>query len=136
MQARSPGEPVEKMYFLLNGLFHVVHIAIIIFAITGWMFPPLRMAHLALMLATLGSWFILGHWLGSGYCPVSDWHWKIKAALGEGRPRGTYIHLLLQRISGKELDSTSVDRMVVIVTIILTGISLGLNIATWNSWIV
>ena len=135
MQARLPGKPVEKMYYLLNGLFHVFHIAIIIFAITGWMFPPLRMAHLALMLATLGSWFILGHWLGSGYCPVSDWHWKIKAALGEGRPRGTYIHLLLQRISGKELDSASVDKMVVIVTFVLAGISVALNVATLKGWL-
>ena len=135
MQARLPDEPVEKMYYLLNGLFHVFHIAIIIFAITGWMFPPLRMAHLALMLATLGSWFILGHWLGSGYCPVSDWHWKIKAALGEGRPRGTYIHLLLQRISGRELDSASVDKMVVIVTFVLAGISVALNVATLKGWL-
>ena len=135
MRARLPREPVEIMYFLLNGLFHVFHIAIIIFAMTGWIFPPLRLAHLVLMLATLGSWFILGHWLGSGYCPVSDWHWKVKAALGEGRPRGTYIHLLLQRISGRQLDSASVDRMVVIVTFVLAGIAVVLNIATWTGWV-
>jgi hypothetical protein len=123
------------MYFFLNGLFHFFHIAIILFAMTGWIFPPFRVAHLALMLATLGSWFILGHWLGSGYCPVSDWHWKLKLALGEGRPKGTYIHLLLERITGRELDSDAVDRMVVIVTLALTGISLWFNRAAMTGWV-
>jgi hypothetical protein len=118
------------LYFLLNGLFHCVHIAIIVFAMTGWMFPQLRLAHLVLVLLTLGSWFILGHWLGRGYCPVSDWHWKVKDALGGGRPRGTYIHLLLQRIARRELPSSSVDRVVVIGTIVLAGISAVLNITS------
>ena len=123
------------LYFFLNGIFHCFHIAIIVFAMTGWMFPRFRLGHLVLMLLTLGSWFILGHWLGSGYCPVSDWHWKIKQALGEGRPGGTYIHLLLQRVTGMELDSPSVNRMVVIVTVLLTGLSLGMNIAALNHWV-
>lgn len=118
------------LYLLLNGLFHFFHIAIVIFLMTGWMFPQLRLAHLALILLTLGSWFILGRWLGKGYCPVSDWHWKIKAALGGGRPSGTYIHLLLQRITGRELESSSVDRAVVNWTLVLAGISIVVNITT------
>jgi hypothetical protein len=115
-------------YFFLNALFHCLHIAVIVFVMTGWLFPPLRLAHLTLCLLTLASWFILGRWLGRGYCPVSDWHWKIKESLGSGRPDGTYIHLLLQYITGRELDSSSVDRWVVIGTLVLTGISIVLNI--------
>jgi hypothetical protein len=119
------------LYQLLNGLFHFFHIVIIIFLMTGWIFPQLRLAHLALILLTLGSWFILGRWLGKGYCPVSDWHWKIKGALGGGRPNGTYIHLLLQNITGRELESSSVDRAVVNWTLMLAGISIAVNIATF-----
>lgn len=126
MRARSRASDV--LYALLNGAFHLVHVSIIVFAMTGWMFPPWRRAHLALMLLTLGSWFILGRWFGRGYCPVSDWHWKIKAALGRGRPSGTYIHLLLQHLSGRQLDSTAVDRMVVIVTLALTAIAITLHL--------
>jgi len=118
------------LYPLLNGLFHVFHIVIVIFLMTGWIFPQLRLAHLALILLTLASWFILGRWLGKGYCPVSDWHWKIMGTLGEGRPSGTYIHLLLQRITGRELDSSAVDRAVVYWTLVLAAISIVVNIAT------
>lgn len=120
------------LYFLLNALFHVAHISIIGFVAIGWIFPRLLLVHLSLALATLGSWFILGHWLGIGYCPVSDWHWRIKAALGDGRPQGAYIHQLLQNLSGKELDSGCIDRAVVAGTFTVTAISMVLNLMAWN----
>ena len=118
-------------YPLLNGVFHVVHISIIIFVMVGWAFPSLRLAHLALTLLTLGSWFILGQWLGIGYCPISDWHWKIKTAIGEGLPSGTYIHHLLQTITRRELNSETVDKTILIGTVAITAISLALNVRAW-----
>ncbi|MGQ5523628.1 DUF2784 family protein [Chitinimonas sp. PSY-7] len=122
----------EIIYFLLNGLFHVAHITIILFVMMGWLFKPLLPFHLALTLLTLGSWFILGRWLGVGYCPVSDWHWKVKAALGAGRPNGTYIYFVLKNITGIELNVDIVDKMVVIGTIAIAGISLILNLHAWG----
>lgn len=119
------------VYPLLNGIFHVVHIAIIIFIMIGWAFPSLRLMHLALVLLTLGSWFILGHWLGTGYCPVSDWHWKIKTSLGEGRPKGSYIHHLLQTTTRKELNSEKVDAIILIGTLAIAASSVALNVRTW-----
>lgn len=119
------------VYPLLNGIFHVVHISIIIFIMIGWAFPSLRLVHLALVLLTLGSWFILGQWLGTGYCPISDWHWKIKTALGEGQPSGTYIHHLLQTITRRGLNSETVDDTILIGTVAITAISLALNARTW-----
>jgi hypothetical protein len=124
---RANSRAATVLYWLLNGVFHLVHISIIVFAMTGWMFPAFRLAHLVLILLTLGSWFILGRWFGRGYCPVSDWHWKMKAALGGGRPSGTYIHQLLQGLTGRRLDSSAVDRMVVIATLVLAAISVALN---------
>ena len=115
-------------YPFLNGAFHIAHISIIAFALLGWAFPSLRLFHLALLMLTLGSWFILGQWLGIGYCPVSDWHWRIKASLGEGRPKGTYIHHVLQKLTGKKLDSPRVDRMTTLMTIALAALSLILNL--------
>ena len=120
------------LYVFLNAIFHVVHIAVILFVLIGWVFPPMRLAHLILVLLTLGSWFILGRWLGHGYCPISDWHWKIKAAFGGSKPQGTYIHLLLQNISGQKLNSEHVDQFVVMTTLAVAVISITLNIrATW-----
>ena len=114
-------------YQVLNGLFHVVHVAIILFVMFGWIVPSLRLAHLVLVLLTLCSWFVLGHWLGTGYCPVSDWHWKLKAALGEGKPNGTYIQQLLQTLTGRKYQSDRVDEVVVVGTFVILGVSLLLN---------
>jgi len=77
---------MNPTYLVLNAFFHMLHIAIISFMLVGWLIPETRLAHLMLSLLTLGSWFILGRCMGEGYCPVSDWHWKIKDSLGEGRP--------------------------------------------------
>ena len=93
--------------------------------------PGARPAHLVLSLLTLGSWFVLGRWMGEGYCPVSDWHWKIKGAIGEGRPTVTYITFILRKITRTELDSNQVDRVVVVVTITVTLLSLFLNLKQW-----
>ncbi len=116
------------LYHFVNALFHIFHMAIIFFVMFAWIFPPLRPAHLVLILLTLGSWFILGRWLGRGYCPVSDWHWKAKATLGEEQPKGTYIHTVLQQLTRRDLNSVTVDKVVVMVTFALAAISLALNL--------
>ncbi len=122
---------MKPIYFVLNPLFQVVHIAIIAFVLLGWVIPEARFAHLVLSLLTLGSWFVLGHWMGKGYCPVSDWHWKIKESLGEGRPAVTYITFLLRKITGMDFVSDQVNRVVVYMTVAITMISLTLNLRDW-----
>jgi fatty acid desaturase len=118
-------------YLLINGLCHACHVMLIAFMLVGWIWPWTRPGHLAVALLTLGSWFILGIWMGKGYCPITEWQWKIKDSIGEGRPKGTYIHLLLQRVSGASLDSVTVDKYVVLVTLAVTGVSLVLNARQW-----
>lgn len=115
-------------YLLLNGLFHLAHLSIILFVMLAWLVPALRPWHLLLTTLTLGCWFVLGYWLSVGYCPVSDWHWKIKQALGSGRPPQSYIHFVLQKISGRRFDGTRLDQTVVVCTILLLGLSLWLNL--------
>jgi hypothetical protein len=106
-------------------------VALITFVMIGWLFPQLRAAHLVLIFLTLGSWFILGRWLGAGYCPITDWHWTIKDALGQGRPQGTYIHLGLQNLTGRKLNSAAVDKVVLISTMLIAGLSLIVNLSRW-----
>lgn len=116
----------RALYPFLNVVFHGVHISIILFVLLGWALPSLRQLHLALLGLTLGSWFILGQWLGIGYCPISDMHWKLKESFGEGRPEGTYIHYVLQKLTGKTLSSPRVDKMTTRVTLSLAALSLTL----------
>ncbi len=122
-------------YLFLNALFHFFHIVLIGFVTFGWLFPSLRAAHLALIFLTLGSWFFLGRWLGFGfgYCPITDWHWKIKEALGEGRPQGSYIYVVLQKITGRHLNAGTVDKFVLVGTMAVTGLSLIVNVNAWMS---
>ena len=118
----------QIFYLLGNALLHALHLAIILFVMTGWLFSALRPYHLALIVLMLGCWFILGRWLGAGYCPVTDWQWKLKAHYGYGKPDASYIRYVLQKVTGHELNPVTVDKSVLICTVIITGISLCLNI--------
>ncbi len=51
---------MKVLYPVLNGFFHLSHIVVISFTLTGWIFTQTRLTHLTLVLATLGSWFVLG----------------------------------------------------------------------------
>lgn len=119
------------LYPILNLLCHLVHGGVVVFLMVGWLFPPLRAAHLALVFLTLGSWFILGRWFGVGYCPITDWHWKLKDALGEGRPKEAYIHMVLQKIARRKFEAAAVDKVVVLSTLAVTALSLALNLGAW-----
>lgn len=82
----------------------------------------------------LGSWFILGQWFGIGYCPITDWHWKIKATLGRGdKPKEGYIYLLLQKFSRDQLSEAKVDQWVLIGALAILFLSLIVNVIAWLS---
>ena len=119
----------HRIFYLLgNALLHVLHLAIILFVMTGWLFSALRPFHLALIFLMLGCWFILGRWFGAGYCPITDWQWKLKTHFGKGKPDATYIRYVLQKATGRELNPLAVDKSVLISTAMVTVLSLYLNI--------
>jgi Protein of Unknown function (DUF2784) len=121
------------LYIALNLLCHVVHLAFILFMALGWMFAPLQATHLALVLGMLGCWFVLGRWLGPGYCPITDLHWRIKAALGPGRPQGSYIYYVLTRL-GLALNPVKLDQTVGIISIGIALLSVAVNVLRWVGW--
>jgi Protein of Unknown function (DUF2784) len=114
-------------YIFLNLLCHAVHLAFILFAVIGWLFVPLQALHLGLVLGMLGCWFVLGRWLGAGYCPITDLHWRIKAALGTGRPQGSYIYFVLSQL-GLKSDPAKLDRTVGIAAIGIALMSVAVNL--------
>ncbi len=121
------------LYILLNVLCHGVHLAFILFMLLGWMFAPLQAAHLATVLGMLGCWFVLGRWLGAGYCPITDLHWRIKAALGPGRPPTSYIHFVLAQL-GWPLNPAKLDQTVGISAIGIALLSALVNIPRLVGW--
>jgi Protein of Unknown function (DUF2784) len=122
------------LYLVFNLLCHIVHVALILFMLLGWMFAPLQVAHLALVLGMLGCWFVLGRWLGAGYCPITDAHWRIKAALGPGRPQTSYIHYGLSQL-GWVMNPDKLDQAVGIAAMGIALLSVLVNVSRWMAWL-
>ena len=97
------------MLYFFDLFFYLLHIAIILFNSLGWINPKTRKANLALLILTFLSWFGLGLIYGIGYCPITEWHWQVKAKLGQDPLPPNYIQHLSQKFLGLELDSKVVD---------------------------
>ena len=125
------GAKVRPIYYFLNIVFHGLHFCVITFTLFGWVLKETRLANLILISLTLGSWYILGRWLGEGYCPVTDWHWKIRRRVGINQTPDSYVKLVLDKISRKDLDPHRVN-FLTLVSILVSGmISLIMNILDW-----
>lgn len=120
------------LYQFLNIFFFVFHTAFTVFNMIGWVFPKTRKLHLITMLLTAGSWFILGIWLGWGYCACTDWHWQVREAMGIQDRSNSYIHFLLQKLTGKNFDQQLVENATLIIFIVLFVLSLWQNLRNYG----
>lgn len=86
-----------SMLLFLDILFDALHIVVILFNLTGWIFKVTRRVHRWLVGMTAFCWLVIGPFVGAvGYCPLTEWHWRIKEARGEKHLPGSYIDYLLQ----------------------------------------
>jgi len=115
------------MLSLLNIFFHFLHIALILFNLLGWIPHKLRRAHLVSVLLTFISWFGLGIFYGWGYCPITDWHWQIQRKMGITDLPYSYIKLLLDSISGLDLNVMLVDMITLCSFLAAFALSIWLN---------
>jgi hypothetical protein len=103
------------MLQIIDYFFILFHSALIVFNVFGWIVPRWRFANLISLSLTAFSWFVLGIWFGIGYCPFTDWHWKVRQLLGYNDSSISYIHFLILKITGINLPENWVDTMTVIV---------------------
>ena len=83
--------------FALHGL----HLAVIALNLFGWMIARLRLVSFTLQLITIGFWVGFGALKGWwGYCPLTHWHWQVKASLGEQDLPGNYILYIAEQWFG------------------------------------
>ena len=120
------------MLYALNIFFFIFHTAFTVFNITGWAFRRARKLHLVTMLLTAASWFILGIWYGWGYCVCTDWHWKVREAMGIHDRSDSYIHFLLLKLSGINFDPGFVEKMTLLVFIVCFVLTIFLNIRDYR----
>ena len=104
---------------VLNIGFIVFHTLWIAFNCLGWVWRRTRRWQLATVSLTAVSWFGLGLWYGWGYCPSTDWHWRIRERLGYRDPP-SYIQLLISELTGIDL-STYAANALALGTLIVAG---------------
>lgn len=104
-----------RMYEFLNIFFFVFHTAFTLFNMFGWAFKKTRKWHLFTTLLTAASWFILGIWYGWGYCACTDWHWQVREHLGYHDRSDSYIHFLIHKLTGRDLDPALVEKGTLII---------------------
>jgi hypothetical protein len=115
------------MLIVVDIFYTIVHLIIILFNLTGWMFPSTRRWHLIVISLTAFSWFILGLWFGMGYCPVTDWQWSVKERLGESDLPASFItYIINNKLGGSFSDSfvntiTAVIFFLVVILTVLTN---------------
>ena len=63
-----------------------------------------------MIILVLVAWLGIGYFKGViGYCPLTDWHWDVKCALGQRGIPNSFIEYMLEKILGVDLNSKDVD---------------------------
>jgi len=115
-------------YQFLNIFFFVFHTVFTLFNMVGWIFHKTRKLQLITLSFTAFSWFVLGIWFGWGYCVCTDWHWDIREKLGYKDRSNSYIHFLLLKLTGINLNEKLVENATLIIFLMCFALSIWLNI--------
>ena len=115
------------MLYFIDLLFTLLHVIIILFNLFGWIFPVTRKAHFICITITAFCWFVLGIWLGWGYCPLTDWQWRIKEQLGETNLPASFITWSANKITGIYFSDTLINFLTLILFILAAILSVYFN---------
>jgi hypothetical protein len=118
------------MLRFLDVLLTVVHLAIVAFNLLGWIPRSTRRAHFISILVTAACWFLLGIWYGMGFCPVTEWHWNVKAKLGEQNIPNNFIEYIAEKVFGYDFDPQLVG------TVIAVCFGLAAMLSVWVNFVV
>jgi hypothetical protein len=103
----------------------------ILLHLADWFFRT-RRANLVTLLLTGLSWTLLGIWYGFGYCPLTDWHWKVLDKLGVTGLPNSYMKYLIDRLTGLDMDPTVVDYITGTTFIAALVVSVILNVRDYR----
>lgn len=115
------------MYAFLDYFFLIFHGSLVLFVVIGWTWQRTRRLHLLVMVLIFLSWFGLGLFYGIGYCPSTDWHWRVKRARGETELPSSYVTYYLDQLTRKRWDHVLADRLIMIVGLSALTASIVLN---------
>jgi hypothetical protein len=116
------------MYTALDYFFIVLHGSFALFNLIGWTWKKTRRLHLITTGLTILSWFGLGIFYGWGYCPSTEWHWRIKRKLGETDLPYSYVKYYVDKLTGISWNAWVIDSAV-----ITAGIA-AFALSCWFNW--
>lgn len=86
------------MYYLVNFVFHFIHLFIVLLTVFGWLFHLTRDFYLLTQIFVLISWGLLGYFYKDyGICILTEWHRSWKMRYGHNFPK-TYLQYLFQKL--------------------------------------
>ena len=98
------------LFSFLDIFFVVFHTTLILFNLLGWIWKKTRVWNLVVLLLTGSSWLFLGLIVGTlGYCPLTEWHFRILEKLGHHDLPNSYIKYLADRLSGLDINAVFVN---------------------------
>jgi membrane-associated phospholipid phosphatase len=115
------------MLKLLDFFFILFHTCLIFFNLFGWISRKTRVWNLVTLLLTGSSWFVLGIFYGIGYCPFTDWHFRVLERMGETNLPVSYIKYLVERFLPVTVDPGLVDIFTVTLFFAALIVSITLN---------
>jgi len=120
------------IFEFLNIFFFIFHTVFTLFNVAGWIFPKTRKLNLITLLLTAFSWFVVGIWKGIGFCYCTEWHWQVREQLGYHDQTGSYIHFLILKLTGANLNISLVETTTVVVFAVSLMMSVWLNVRDWR----
>jgi hypothetical protein len=116
------------MLKFLDIFFVISHTLLTLFNLFGWAWKPTRKANLITLLMTFGAWFGLGIFYGIGYCPLTDWHFRVLEKMGQTNLPNSYITYIVHRLVGLNLPERPVNVFTLAFFFLALFISLYLNL--------
>ena len=74
----------------------------------------------------------MGLWKGAGYCILTDWHWRVRAAMGIHETADSYIVLLVRTITGWNPPVSLANNVALIAFLTSFTLSVTLNLRDWR----
>ncbi|OFY50879.1 MAG: hypothetical protein A2Y87_10640, partial [Bacteroidetes bacterium RBG_13_46_8] len=97
------------MLKVLDFCFILFHTGLVFFNLFGWISRKTRGWNLITLLLTGSSWFILGIFYGIGYCPFTEWHFRVLERMGETNLPVSYIEYIVERFLPVDVNPKLVD---------------------------
>ena len=115
------------MLQFLDTILTIVHLAIVVFNLFGWIPAFTRKAHFISIMLTAVSWFVLGIFFGIGYCPFTDWQWEVKSALGETDLPASFIKYFADKLTGQHFSPWLVNTATAVLFFLAALLSVYVN---------